>query len=73
MPGGDIEWSDTDTQLVLEMLAHRTPLCCISYNLLSVAKVILQNSNAIHQLPGVEFIRSCQGTISYLAKLLDFN
>ena len=57
-PGGGIEWSDTVTQLVLELLAHLTPPSCISSNILSVANVILPNYNVIHQLPGVGFISS---------------
>ena len=69
-PGGGLEWSDTSMQLVLELLAHRTLPSYISSNILSVAKVILQNSDVIHQLPGVEFIRSCRGILSYLTKLL---
>ena len=31
------------------------------------------NSDVIHQLPGVEFIRLFQGTLSYLTKLLVSN
>ena len=46
---------DTVTQLVIEILAHRS------------------NSDVIHQLPGVEFIRSFQGNLSYLTKLLVSN
>ena len=69
-PGGGLEWSDTVTQLVLKMLLHCTPLFCISSNILSVAKFILPNSDVIHQLPGVKFIRLFRGTLSYLTKLL---
>ena len=69
-PGGGLDWSDNITQLVLELLAHRTPPSCISSDILSVAKVILPNSDVIYQLPGVELICLCQGTLSYLTKLL---
>ena len=55
-PVGVLEWIDTVTQLVLELLAHFTPLSYISYNILSVAKVILPNSDGIHKLTGVEFV-----------------
>ena len=72
-PSGGLEWSDTITQLVLELLAHRTPPSCISSNILSVAKVILPNSDVINQLPGVEFISLCRGTLSYLTKMLESN
>ena len=70
-PSGGLYWSDTITQLVLELLAHRTPPSCISSNILSFAKVILTNYDVINQLLGVEFICSFRGTISYLTKLLD--
>ena len=70
---GGLEWSDKIMQLVLELLAHCTPLSCISSNILIVAKVILPNSNVIHQLPDVEFIRLFRGALSYLTKLLASN
>ena len=69
-PGGGLEWSETFTQLVLKMLVHRTMTSCISSNIIIVAKVILTNSDVIHQLPGVEFIHSFLVIISYLTKLL---
>ena len=69
-PSGGLYWSDNITQLVLELLAHRTPPSCISSNILSVAKVILPNSDVIHQLTGVELICFCRGTLSYLTKIL---
>ena len=69
-PVDGIEWSDNVTQLFLDILAHRTPPSCISSIILSVAKVIIPNSEVIHQLHGVEFICLFQGTFSYLTKLL---
>ena len=73
MTGGGLEWSNTVPQLVLEMLTYCTPPSYISYNILSVYKFILPNFNAIHQLPGVEFICFFRGTISCLTKLLASN
>ena len=67
---GGLEWSESVTQLVLEMLSHRTPPSCISANILSVVKVILPNYEVIKEVPSVEFIRSCRGTLSYFTKLL---
>ena len=72
-PGGGIEWIDTVTRMVIYLLAHSTPPSCISFNILSVAKVILTKSDFIHQIPGVEFIRLCRGTLLYLTKLLASN
>ena len=57
-PSGFLKWSDTVTQLVLELLAHLTPPSRISSNILSVAKVILPNSDVMNQLPGVELFCS---------------
>ena len=68
-----LEWSDTVTQLVIDLLAHSTPTSCISSNILSVTKVILPNFKFIHQIPGVEFIFFCRVTFSYLANLLVSN
>ena len=72
-PGGGLEWSDIVMQLVLELLPHCTPPSCISSNILSVAKVILQKTNVINQLPGVEYIHLCQVTLSYPTNLFVFN
>ena len=58
-PGGGLEWSDTITQMVLKMLAHRTLPSYVSSNILSVANVIIPKSDVINQLPGVESISSC--------------
>ena len=69
-PGGGLEGSDAVTQLVLEMLAYFNLQSCISSNILSVSKVILPNSDVINQLPCVEFISSCRGTLSYLTNML---
>ena len=52
------------------MIVHSTPPSCISSKILIVAKFILPNSDVIHQLPGVKFIRPFRGTLSYLTKLL---
>lgn len=69
-PKGGLEWSESVTQLVLEMLSHRTPPSCISANILSVCKIILPNHDVVKEVPSVDFIRSCRGTLSYLTKLL---
>ena len=69
-PKGGVEWNESVTQLILEMLSHRTPPACISANIVSVAKVLLPHYDIIKEVPSVEFIRSCRGTLSYLTKLL---
>ena len=58
------------TQLVIELLANRTPPSCISGNILAVAKIILPNYECITELPSIAFIRRCRGTLSYLTKLM---
>ena len=68
--GGGVEWSDTVTHLVMELLAHRTPPSCITSNILTVAKVLLPNYECVKELPSVGFVRGCRGTLSYLTKLL---
>ena len=69
-PGGGLEWSNTVMQLVLDLLAHCTLPSYISYNILIVSKVILPNSDGIHNLPGVVFICLFQVTLSYITKIL---
>ena len=55
------------------MLAHRIPPYCFSSNIVNVAKVFLRKSDVINQIPGVQFIHSCQCHISYLTKMLASN
>ena len=69
-PKGGVEWNEITTQLVLELLSHRTPPSCIPANIVSVAKIILPNYNVITEVPSIEFIRSSRGTLSYFTKLL---
>ena len=65
-PGDSLKWSDTVTQMVLEVPTNNTPPSCISSDILSVAKFILPNPDVIHELSGVKFIFNFRGTISYL-------
>lgn len=65
-----MEWNEPTTQLVLELLAQRTPPSCIVPNILSVSKVLLPNYDAVVKLPGMNFIRRSRGTLAYLTKLI---
>ena len=45
------EWDATLTQeLVIEMLAHRTPPTCVAPNILSCAELLLPNGDIVKQL-----------------------
>jgi len=67
---GGVEWDETVTQLVLEMLAHRTPPSCIPSNIVSVSRIILPHYDVIKDVPSIDFIRRSRGTLSYVTKLL---
>ena len=67
---GGVEWDETVTQLVLEMLAHRTPPSYIPSNIVSVSRIILPHYNVIKDVPSIDFIRRSRGTLSYVTKLL---
>jgi hypothetical protein len=41
--GNPRSWDETVTQLVVEMLAHRTPPSCVSANILSVVQLLVPN------------------------------
>ena len=69
-PGGGVEWNEATTQLVLELLAQRTPPSCVVPNILSVANILLPNYAAIEKLPGMNFVRRSRGTLAYLTKLI---
>ena len=58
------------TQLVIKLLANRSPPSCVRENILTVANTLLPNYEVIDQLPSLDFVRKSRGTLSYLTKLL---
>ena len=63
-------WDHIVTQLVVEMLAHRTPPSCVAPNILSVAKLLMPNATIIHELPSDRFVRYCRSVLLLMTKTL---
>jgi hypothetical protein len=55
--GNPRSWDETVTQLVVELLAHRTPPSCVSANILSVVQLLVPNVMIAKELPGIRFVR----------------
>ena len=58
------------TQMVLELLSHRTPPSCIASNILTVSKLLCPNTTIVKELPGISFVQGCRSTLSYFTKLM---
>ena len=69
-PTGGLEWDERMTQMVLELLSHRTPPSCVSQNILTIAFIICPIHPIVKELPSKSFIRKCRSVLSYLTKLL---
>ncbi len=63
-------WDSRTTQLILEMLAHRTPPSCVAPNILLAAEILLPNVNIIQELPSIRFVRSCRSVLLHVTKTL---
>ena len=46
-PAGGLQWDERITQLVLELLSHRTPPGCIGPNIFSVVKCIFNDHKVV--------------------------
>ena len=58
------------TQMVLELLSHRTPPSCVGANILTVANIICPNFEVVEEVPAVSFVQHCRSVLSYMTKLL---
>jgi hypothetical protein len=65
-----MEWDYVTTQLVLEMLAHRTPPSCIVPNIVTAAELLLPGHSIIQQLPGLPFVRRSCTILLHVTKTL---
>ena len=54
----------------MEMLAHRTPPSCIGPNILATAQLLMPNTNIVHELPGLRFVRYMRTVLSYVTQTL---
>jgi hypothetical protein len=68
--GNPKAWDPIVTQLVIEMLAQRTPLSCIAANILSVVKLLVPNLPIVEELPSKRFAQECRTVLLYVTKTL---
>ena len=57
-------------QLVVEILAHRTPPSAIAPKILSVVESLMPNATIIKQLPGIRFICHCRSILAHVTQTL---
>ena len=63
-------WDYRVTQIVLEMLAHRTPPSCVSANILTVVEILFPKHKIIHELPSLRFVRAARTILLQVTKTL---
>ncbi len=69
--GGHSVWEEWFVQMILEMLLHRTPLTCISANILTVVELLhLNNMDIVKELPEITFIRKCRSILTVVTKTI---
>ena len=59
-PVGGHQWSEWVTNMVIELLTHRTPTESITANVLMVCRLVSQNNNIIGSFPSVDFVHKCR-------------
>eukprot|EP00956_Cyclotella_meneghiniana_P040422 scaffold194930_cov35-Cyclotella_meneghiniana.AAC.2 len=64
------QWDEVVTQLVVELLSHRTPPLSICPNILSVVELLMPNSDIIKELPGNRFVRYCRTILAQVSQTL---
>ena len=68
--GGGLQWSEWVTDIVLEMLSHRTPPESIPANILGVGWLISPNYDIIELVPSINFVRNCGSILVVETKIL---
>ena len=63
-------WDPRLTQLIVEMLAHRTPPACIGPNILSTVKILFNDLVKVKEAPSLGFVRSCRSILVYVTQTL---
>ena len=63
-------WDEVVTQLVVELLAHRTPPSAIAPNILSIVENLMPNATIIKELPSIRFIRNCRSILANVTQTL---
>ena len=68
--GGGLQWSEWVTDIVLEMLSHRTPPESIPANILVVGRLISPNYNIFESVPSINFVQNCGSILVVDTKIL---
>ena len=58
--GGGLQWSEWVTNIVLEMLSHRTPPESIPANILAADRLISPNYDIVESVPRIIFVQNCR-------------
>ena len=67
---GGHQWSTWVTQMVLEMLSHRTPPESIPANILTVCSLICPDYDIVKELPSSKFVLECRTVLAVETKTL---
>ena len=68
--GGRMVWPNWVMQLVVELLANRTPPSCVAPNILSVVEILFPGTELVKELPGMSVNREARGLMSYNSKCI---
>jgi archaellum component FlaC len=68
--GNPKTWDERATQLVVELLSHRTPPASVSANILSVVELLMPNATIVKELPGIRFVRYCRTILAHVSQTL---
>ena len=63
-------WDEVITQLVVELLSHRTPPLSVCPNIVSVVQLLMPNTDIIKELPGNRFVRYCRTILAQVSQTL---
>ena len=58
------------TQMILEMLAHKTPPSCIPANILTITSLVFLEIKVVEEPPSVSFVRKCRSALVVETKTL---
>ena len=58
------------TQMILEMLAHKTSPPCIPANILTITSLVFLEIKVVEELPSVSFVRKCRNALVVETKTL---
>jgi hypothetical protein len=69
--GNPKTWDERATQLVVELLSHRTQPASVWANILSVVELLMPNASIVKELPGIRFVRYCRTILAHVSHTTD--